>query len=168
MIERIVVEPPIRFGDLSLWQHLGAVSLLLWLPPLLLPLSEGRRYAVYVRDGGAGDALFSADRAAGAVCPADRLVSRCSAMCTYVYFWFRDTQLEFRDAGAAAGLRLDDCGRRCAGCLARAFESPQRNRLTVRAGARIDGDLLGLRAERFGILREMRAGREIDQHIDHA
>jgi hypothetical protein len=35
--------PPNDWGSLSLWRWLGPWALLLWLPPLLLPMSQGRR-----------------------------------------------------------------------------------------------------------------------------
>src|SRR5215216_482611 len=94
VIQRIVTEPPIRFGDISLWQHLGLFSLLLWLPPLLLPLSKGRRYAAicvivalaipYYQQTGLLT-LF--------VLPIGWFALLGNV--TYIYFWFRYTQLEF-------------------------------------------------------------------------
>ncbi len=45
VLQRIVSQPPIRFGDVSLWNWLKAGVFLLWLPPLLLPMPRGRRYA---------------------------------------------------------------------------------------------------------------------------
>ncbi len=44
VMQRLISEPPVRFGDIALWTHVGMVSLLLWLPALLLPMDRGRRY----------------------------------------------------------------------------------------------------------------------------
>ncbi|MBI1259491.1 MAG: hypothetical protein GC204_18640 [Chloroflexi bacterium] len=94
VIQRIVVEPPIRFGDISLWQKLGLFSLLLWIPPLLLPLSNGRRYAAlcvtvmlaipYYQQTGLLT-LF--------VLPIGWFALLGNI--AYIYFWIRNTQLEF-------------------------------------------------------------------------
>ncbi len=94
VIQRIVVEPPIRFGDLSLWQRFGAVSLLLWLPPLLLPLSKGRRYAAICATAALATPYFQqTGLLALFVLPMGWFALLGNL--TYVYFWFRDTQLEF-------------------------------------------------------------------------
>lgn len=36
--------PPNTWGSITLWQYLGPLVLLLWLPPLLLPMTRGRRF----------------------------------------------------------------------------------------------------------------------------
>jgi hypothetical protein len=94
VIQRALTEPPIEFGDIALWQFIGVFSLLLWLPPILLPLPPGRRLV--------------------AICAASALALpyyQQSGLLTlfvlpvgwyallgnvpFVYFWFRNTQLEW-------------------------------------------------------------------------
>lgn len=45
LLEKLIVEPPITFGSIALMPLLGLGVLLLWLPPLLLRRSPGRRLA---------------------------------------------------------------------------------------------------------------------------
>ena len=94
VIQRLLGEPPIHFGDISLWAYLGAASLLLWLPPLLLPLSRGRRYA----------AICAASALALPYFQQTGLLALLAlplgwfpllGNVSYIYFWIRDTQLGF-------------------------------------------------------------------------
>jgi len=43
LVERIRTQPPIVVGSIPLWDYIGAWSLLLWLPVLLLPLKPTQR-----------------------------------------------------------------------------------------------------------------------------
>ncbi len=44
LLERARAIPPYDWGSISLWHWLGPAALLLWLPPLLLPLKPNRRF----------------------------------------------------------------------------------------------------------------------------
>lgn len=48
LLESIITDPPNSFGSISLWRWLGAWSLLLCIPPLLLPLTPQRRFIALV------------------------------------------------------------------------------------------------------------------------
>lgn len=41
--ERVQAEPPIALGSITLWDYIGAWSLLLWLPAILLPMKPKQR-----------------------------------------------------------------------------------------------------------------------------
>jgi hypothetical protein len=51
VLRRLSEQPPVTFGSISLWQYFGALSLLLWLPPLSLPLPKGRRLVAVAAAG---------------------------------------------------------------------------------------------------------------------
>jgi hypothetical protein len=42
-IRIILTNPPVSLGNISLWQWLGSFALILWLPPLWLPLTAQQR-----------------------------------------------------------------------------------------------------------------------------
>jgi hypothetical protein len=44
LLARTRAIPPYDWGSISLWHWIGAAALLLWLPPLALPLQPGRRF----------------------------------------------------------------------------------------------------------------------------
>ncbi len=46
--QTIVGNPPNSLGNISLWQWVGPFATLLWLPPLVLPLTPGRRLTALV------------------------------------------------------------------------------------------------------------------------
>jgi hypothetical protein len=94
MITRLSVDPPIRFGDISLWPHFGALVLLLWIPTLLLPMQRGRRYAAICATTALAIPYFQQTGLLTLfVLPIGWFALLGNL--TYIYFWFRNTQLEF-------------------------------------------------------------------------
>ncbi|MCC6803844.1 MAG: hypothetical protein IT319_13255, partial [Anaerolineae bacterium] len=94
VIERIVTEPPIPFGNIASWQFFGPLALLFWLPPLFLPMSRGRRVA----------ALCAANALATPYFQQTGLLTLFMlplgwfpllGNLPYLYFWFRNNEMEF-------------------------------------------------------------------------
>jgi hypothetical protein len=94
VVARLMSEPPIRFGDVSLWPRFGAIALLLWLPPLLVPLPRGRRYAAICAACALAVPYFQQTGLLTLfVLPLGLFPLMGNIL--YVYFWVRNTQLEF-------------------------------------------------------------------------
>lgn len=94
VIARLMSEPPIRFGDISIWVYTGVFSLLIWLPPLLLPMSRGRRYAAICAAVALGVPYFQQTGLLTLwVLPLGWLPLLGDL--PFLYFWFRNTQLEY-------------------------------------------------------------------------
>lgn len=90
----VITQPPYRFGDISLWYYVGSVSLILWLPPLLLPMSRGRRYAALCATTALAMPYFQqTGLLALFVLPLGwfGLLGNLA----YLYIWFPDAQLGF-------------------------------------------------------------------------
>lgn len=43
LLERLLQDPPLHLGNVSLWQYIGVAALTLWLPAIFLPMPETRR-----------------------------------------------------------------------------------------------------------------------------
>jgi hypothetical protein len=94
VIARVMSQPPNRFGDISIWVYLGAASLLLWLPPLLLPMSRGRRYAAICVAGALAVPYFQQTGLLTLwVLPLGWLP--LLGELPFIYFWARSSRLEF-------------------------------------------------------------------------
>ena len=94
VIERAIIDPPVRFGDISLWSSLKWGALLLWLPPLLLPMSRGRRYAAICATTALALLYFQQSGLLVLfVLPVGWLALLGNL--PYLYFWFRNTEMEF-------------------------------------------------------------------------
>lgn len=94
VLDRLRVQPPIRFGDVSLWGYFGIFSLVLWLPTLLLPMSSGRRYAAICTTGALAVPYFQqTGLLALFVLPLGWFPLLGNL--PYLFFWVRNTQLEF-------------------------------------------------------------------------
>lgn len=94
VIDRLMTEPPIRFGDVSLWPRLGVATLLLWLPALLLPMARGRRYAALCATVALALPYFQqTGLLALFVLPLGLFPLLGNIL--YLYVWFRNTELEF-------------------------------------------------------------------------
>lgn len=94
VIERVIHQPPIRFGDVSLWNWFKAGVFLLWLPPLLLPMSRGRRYAAICATTALALPYFQqSGLLALFALPLGwfPLLGNLS----YLFIWIRNTELEF-------------------------------------------------------------------------
>ncbi|MEP7290725.1 MAG: hypothetical protein ABI835_03030 [Chloroflexota bacterium] len=94
VVARLIAEPPIRFGDISLWHSTGGLALLLWLPPLLLPMPRGRRYAALCAASALALPYF---QQTGLLVLFALPVGWLPLLgnISYLYFWFRNTEMEF-------------------------------------------------------------------------
>ncbi|MDX1616456.1 MAG: hypothetical protein R3300_19255 [Candidatus Promineifilaceae bacterium] len=48
LLSRLLTSPPNQWGSITLWDWIGPAALLLWLPPLLLPMRPSRRFVALV------------------------------------------------------------------------------------------------------------------------
>ncbi len=46
MLERLLQDPPLHLGNISLWQFIGVAALALWLPTVFLPMPDARQRAL--------------------------------------------------------------------------------------------------------------------------
>jgi hypothetical protein len=90
----VISQPPYRFGDISLWYYVGSVALILWLPPLLLPMSRGRRYAALCATTALAMPYFQQTGLLALFVLPLGWFSLLGNL-AYLYAWFPDAQLGF-------------------------------------------------------------------------
>ena len=58
LAQRLLSAPPDTSGNISLWQYTGPAALLLWIPALLIPMSDSRRQVVLAATSALGLPYF--------------------------------------------------------------------------------------------------------------